>query len=166
MANPLKMLKLKTYAFQFIQELKIDAPPNRVWDSLLNVGGWFKFDTNAPSFGRKLELHPGGRFFNEMPDGSMALHAIVTYVEPGKLLRLNGQMGMTHVPVNSVFIFELNDRKGGGTLLRFCQRSFGYMDKDVAKRMKSGWGKLLPNLKALAESRGPRGRKAPKLLKV
>ncbi|MBC8107233.1 MAG: SRPBCC domain-containing protein [Anaerolineae bacterium] len=153
MANPLKMLKLKPTSFQFIQELKINAPTKRVWDSLIDVRGWFKFDPTAKNTDRKLELWPGGRFHNESPDGTQSLYAIVTHIEPGKLLRLHGQMGNTHLPMDGVFIFELQERKPAGTLLRFCQRTFGLLDADVAKKMKGGWGKLLPQIKEMAEKK-------------
>ena len=37
MANPLKLLKLKPKGFQFIKELPIQASPEKVWSSLINV---------------------------------------------------------------------------------------------------------------------------------
>ena len=153
MANPLKMLKLKPTSFQFIQELKIDAPPKRVWNSLIKVDGWFKFDPSVKNKRRKLELFAGGRFYNEGADGSQALHAIVTYIEPGKLLRMQGQMGNTHLPMDGVFIFELQERGSSGTLLRFCQRTVGLLDAEVQKKMAGGWGKLLPQIKQMAEKK-------------
>ncbi|CAN5679395.1 hypothetical protein BH09PLA1_BH09PLA1_22390 [soil metagenome] len=154
MANPLKMLKLKPMGFQFIQELKIDAKPGKVWKSLIKVDGWFKFDPTMKNKGRKLELWPGGRFYNEGADGTQALHAIVTHIEPGKLLRLSGQMGNTHLPMDGVFIFELQERKPSGTLLRFCQRTFGFLDPEIQMKMAGGWGKLLPQIKQMAERKG------------
>lgn len=153
MANPLKMLKLKPTSFQFIQELKIDAPPKRVWESLLDVRGWFTFNPAMSNKGRKLELWSGGRFYNVLPDGTEMLYALVTHIERGKLLRLRGQMGNTHLPMDGVFIFELQPRGSSGTLLRFCQRTIGFLDSDVKKKMAGGWGKLLPQLKAIAEKK-------------
>jgi uncharacterized protein YndB with AHSA1/START domain len=157
MANRLKMLKLKPTHFQFIQELKIEAPPQRVWATLLDVGNWFRFDTGAMSSSGKLELWPGGRFYVERQDGSASLHAIVTHIEPEKLLRMSGPMGLSHLPAHHVFIFELEAR-AKGTLLRLCQRSFGYMDATVGKRYGQGWRQLLSQLKTLAESKATRSR--------
>jgi len=152
-ANPLKMLKLKPTGFQFIQELKVNASAKRTWDALLKVEGWFTFNSSMSNKGRKLEVWPGGRFFNTLPDGTQMYYGIVTHIEPGKLLRLNGPMGNTHMPVESVYIFEIQERGANASLLRFCQRTYGYIDKDLSKRMKNGWGKLLPQLVALAERR-------------
>ena len=97
-ANPLKMLKLKPTGFQFIQELKVNASAKRTWDALLKVEGWFTFNSSMSNKGRKLEVWPGGRFFNTLPDGTQMYYGIVTHIEPGKLLRLNGPMGNTHMP--------------------------------------------------------------------
>ena len=151
MANPLKMLKLKPAGFQFIQELKVEAPPKRLWESLLDVRGWFTFGPPSQNKGRNLEVWPGGRFYHVLSDGTQMYYGIVTHIEPGKLLRLSGPMGNTHMPLESVYIFEIQPRGTNGSLLRFGQRTYGYIDKDLAKRMKGGWGKLLPQLVALAE---------------
>ena len=160
MANPLKMLKLKPTHFQFIQELPIDAPPKRVWASLLDIANWFGFDGSGAPAGvkRKLDARVGGHFVAEFPDGTVSLYTTITHMEPGKLLRMAGPMGMSHVPTNNVFIFELQPRGKNGTLLRFCQRTFGYLTPGVGKDYQGGWNQLLPKIKALAEGGG---RKSP-----
>jgi uncharacterized protein YndB with AHSA1/START domain len=149
MPEPVKLRKLKAGGFQFIQEIRINATPQRSWKALLDIGRWFKFDP-AQKPATKLEPWVGGRFFREEPDGESALHATVTYFLPNKLLRLAGPMGMSHLPVNNVFIFELQPN-AKGTLLKLCQRSFGFMDPDLKKRYTGGWKKLLPHHKQLAE---------------
>ena len=154
MANPLKLLKLKTQGFQFIQEIPIDAPPAKVWKALLNVGVWFRFDN--PELGHpnmKIEPHIGGRFMSEAKDESR-LFGFVAHIEPNKLLRINGPMGMTHLPVSNVMIFQLDPMAGGKkTLLRFCQRAHGMMTPNMAKNYQGGWKQLFPRLKKLAEKK-------------
>jgi uncharacterized protein YndB with AHSA1/START domain len=153
-ANRLKLLKLKPQGFQFIQELPVDAPPSRVWEALLDVRGWWRFyEGHRPEI--TLEPWPGGRFFGESSENDVtaqSLHGTVTYIEPNKLLRIGGQMGLTHLPVMHALIWELEPRNDGrATLLRFAQRTFGFIDADVKKRYQSGWKILLPQLKAHAE---------------
>ena len=150
-ANPLKMLKLKPVSYQFIQEIPIDAPPKKVWKTILNISKWFNF---GPDDQQKhtLEAWPGGRWFAEMSDGSQDLHGIVTRIEPNRLLRLSGPIGQSHVPVHNVAIFELQPKKDGKTtLLRLGHRSFGFNDAESSKRFAGGWGQLLPNIKKVAE---------------
>ena len=155
MPQPLKMLKLKPTHFQFIQEVKIDAPPKRVWQTILDVGGWFRFEETDTKSKRTLEPWVGGRFYGEDPaDGSTSLYTTITYLQPEKLLRMSGPMGMSHVPTNNVFIFELQpENDGKATLLRFCQRTFGYLTENVSKDYQGGWKQLFAQLKGLAEKK-------------
>jgi uncharacterized protein YndB with AHSA1/START domain len=152
MPNPVKLLKLKPTWFQFIQEVKIDAPPARAWKSLLDVERWWKYRMFEGKSQLKLEPWAGGRFHESNRDGVEALHCFVTYIEPNKLLRMTGQLGLSHLPVNHVFIFELQP-SGKGTILRFCQRSHGLMTADVEKGFKGGWPTLFKELKKLAEGK-------------
>lgn len=151
MANPLKMLKLRADGFQFIQEVPIDAPPAKVWKSILDVSGWWGFGPAAQRPTVTLEPRAGGQWISRSRDGVEGLHATITYMEPGKLLRMQGQMGLTHLPVTSVMIFELQPR-GKGTLLRMAQRTYGFMDPGVKKRYQGGWKQILPQLKQFAET--------------
>src|SRR5215212_351547 len=153
MANPLKMLKLKAHGFQFIQELSIDAPPAAVWKALLNARVWFRFRELPDHPPMTLEPRVGGMMIAQGEKLAM-YHGMVAHLEPGKLLRINGPMGMTHLPVMNAMIWELQPAKGGrGTKLRFCHRSFGYMRIETKRNFQGGWKKLLPQIRALAEKR-------------
>ena len=152
MPDPVKLLTLKPEWFQFIQEVKIDAPPAKAWKSLMDVERWWKFRMFDGKSRLKLEPWAGGRFHEAGPNGIEALHCFVTYIEPGKLLRMNGPLGMSHLPVNHVFIFELQP-SGTGTVLRFCQRSHGLMTPKVKQSFQGGWPALFKELKKLAEGK-------------
>lgn len=154
MANPLKELPLAPLGFQRIQELPIDAPPARVWETLINPNNWFGFEPDKANWPKcSLELKPGGLWTMQGPDGAAFLMGTVTHIEPHKLLRFSGSMGMTHLPCINVFIYELQPQHDGkGTLLRVGQRTFGYIDADVETRTAAGWGQLMQNLKVAAEA--------------
>ena len=161
MANPLKMLKLKPTGFQFMHEVPIDAPPSAVWKALLDVGAWFRFD-DSPEFPKmKLDPRIGGLLTSSNPDGSVQWYSgMVGHIEREKLLRINGPMGMTHLPVMNTMIWELVPQKGGkATKLRFCQRTFGYITADIKKNFQGGWKQLWPQLKELAEGAKSRKRR-------
>jgi uncharacterized protein YndB with AHSA1/START domain len=153
MANPLELLPLKTNGFQFIHEIAIHASPKKSWSALSDIGNWFGFDPDRSKWARhKLDFKVGAQWIVEFPSGASALFGTVTYMEPGKLVRIYGQFGLTHLPVVNTVIFEIQERDGGNsTLLRVCFRSSGFMTDDVEKRINEVWGKLLPNIKALAE---------------
>ena len=161
MANPLKMLKLKPTGFQFIHEIKIDAPPAKVWKAVLDVGTWFRFD-QVPDFPEmKLDPRIGGLLTSSNGDGSVQMYSgMVTHIEREKLLRINGPMGASHLPLMSAMIWELTPRDGGkGTTMRFCHRAFGYITADLKKNYQGGWKQLWPQLKGLAEGKSSRKRK-------
>ena len=153
MANPLKELPLQNVSFQRIQETSIDAPPAKVWAALVKPNNWFGFDADRATWPKStLDLKPGGSWVMEGKDGMASLMGTVTHIEPGKLLRFSGQMGMTHVPCLCVFIFELQPKNDGkGTLLRVGQRVSGYMDPEAEKRSEGGWQQLMGNLKKASE---------------
>jgi uncharacterized protein YndB with AHSA1/START domain len=84
-------------------------------------------------------------------------NGMVAYIEREKLLRINGPMGATHLPVMTAMIWELKPRSGGkATTLRFCHRTFGFITPDLKKNYQGGWKQLWPKLKELAESKGKR----------
>jgi uncharacterized protein YndB with AHSA1/START domain len=154
MANPLKELPLKLQTFQTIQEVLIAAPPEKVWKAVTNPSTWFGFDADKSNWPKStLELQPNGRWFMENKDGGFQFLGNVVHVEPGKLLRIHGPIAQTHVPVMHATIFELQPQKDGkSTLLRFGQRTMGYLSEDIQKGMNEGWNKLFGQLKAAAES--------------
>ncbi len=155
MANPLQMLNLEVKAFQHIEEIAVDASPKKVWDALLSPEEWFGFDPDKKKWPKtSLKAKPGEPFKVKFPNGTSMVHGTVTYVEPGKLLRLSGQFGLTHLAVNCVFIFELQPQEDGAkTLLRLGRRVFGYIDDTVEERTKGGWKHMLGQIKTAAEAK-------------
>jgi uncharacterized protein YndB with AHSA1/START domain len=151
MANPLQMLKLKPQGIQFIQETPISAPPKKVWAVLKKPSDWFYFDANRKSK-HTLDVRAGGHWTSVNQDKSENYFGTVVHFEPGKLLRICGQMGLTHLPVTSVAIFELQPGKDGkSTVLRVGMRMFGFLDADVKTRYEGAWQMLAGQLKAFAE---------------
>lgn len=153
MANPLKELPLQPIGFQRIQEVHILAAPKKVWAALAEVGKWFVFNPDPATHPKQtIEMKAGGQWIVLHKDGGSSLSATVTHIEPEKLLRLSGPMGMSHLPVMNAFIFELQPKaQGKETLLRMAQRTFGFIDPELEGRYGGAFGMLLNNIKALAE---------------
>ena len=150
MANPLKMLKLKPTGFQFIHETPIKAPPQKVWNTLIHPETWFFFENEDPGK-QSFDPSAGGRWIVEN-EGIASFMGTVTHVETGKLLRLSGPMGLSHLPVSNVFVYELQPGKDGkSTLLRTGQRTFGFLTPSVKKDYSGGWKQLMAKVKAVAE---------------
>ena len=152
MANPLQLLPLAMTGFQFIQEAAITAAPAKVWSTVTNPNTWFYFNPDPATRPKHtFELRAGGQWISESTNGNAALMATVLLIEPGKLLRLSGPIGLSHLPLATVVIFDLTPQ-GTGTLLKVAMRSCGYMDADVEKRYTGAWQRLLAQIKSAAEA--------------
>jgi uncharacterized protein YndB with AHSA1/START domain len=153
MANPLTMLDLKADGFQMIQETHIEASPAKVWKKLIDFGAWFRLYAEPKDRPKDtFEAWPGGKWTTEHLNGTLEFNGVVTRIEPEKLLRLGGPLGMSHLPVQTVWIFELQaEKEGKATLLRVGQRTYGLIDAEAKQRYTGGWGRILPQLKKLVE---------------
>jgi uncharacterized protein YndB with AHSA1/START domain len=156
MANPLQMLKLEMRAYQHIEEIEVNAAPDRVWKTLVKPSEWFGFDPDKSKWPKSsLKAAPGGLFTVTFGDGTTMLHGTVTYIEPGKLMRISGPFGLTHLAVNNTVIFELQPHGDGKkTLLRMGRRTFGYVDDTVEERARNGSKRMLGMIKEAAEASG------------
>jgi uncharacterized protein YndB with AHSA1/START domain len=153
MANPLKMLKLKPSGFQFLHETPLHETPAKVWKTLINPTSWFGFTpVGEKNHKQSFTLAPGGLWTVTNPDGNSMLIATVTYIEPGKLLRLSGPMGLAHLPVINAFIFELVPTDNGKTtLFRTAHRCYGSITADIKGNYTGAWKHLLAKFKYAAE---------------
>jgi uncharacterized protein YndB with AHSA1/START domain len=153
MANPLKMLKLKPAGFQLLNETPLKAPPAKVWKIITNPTSWFGFTpVGEPNNKQSFKLAPGGTWTVTNKDGVQMLLATVTHIEPGKLLRLSGPIGLAHLAISNAIIFELVPQNDGKTtLLRSAHRSFGFITSDIKGNYTGAWKHLLAKLKYAAE---------------
>ena len=127
--------------YEIAQEVVIDAPSSKVWTALTtDIGKWWAFRLVDGEV--SLDAQLGGHFVEKAADGSGALWGVVTQVKAGTLLRLEGQLGMTDMPVKSHYTYEL-EGKGDGTLLKLTHYCFGQLSADSGKDHNEGWKALL-----------------------
>jgi uncharacterized protein YndB with AHSA1/START domain len=135
-----------------VQRHSIAAPPERVFSALTaEIGRWWthRFRTDGV-VGFEPEL--GGRFF-EAWSGGGALYAEVTYLDPPRMLRLAGPMGMEGAVI-STMVFELTAEEHGTSLL-LTHDILGALSAETAEDYEAGWKALLgQTLKAYAEGQG------------
>lgn len=125
------------------QELVIHAEPHQVFEALTTgVDAWWAKGFASPNSTFHLEPVAGGRFYEDFGQGrGDALFATVTYLEPGKKLRLMGQMGMSG-PVMGTIAFDLLPERNG-TRLKLTHRAMGAVDDDDRETYTHGWQELL-----------------------
>ena len=73
----------------------IAAAPDRVYQSLLGIADWWnpEHTYSGKSANLRLDAKPGGCFCETLPNGGGIEHAVVVYVDPGRVLRLRGALG-------------------------------------------------------------------------
>jgi len=78
------------------QEATIDSPPDKVYRALANeVGRWWnpEHTYSGDAANLSIDARPGGCFCEKLADGGGVEHLVVSYVSPGKVLRMRGALG-------------------------------------------------------------------------
>jgi uncharacterized protein YndB with AHSA1/START domain len=120
-------------ADSIVLSYEIEAGPARIFDALTKeIGSWW---THSFKKGKSVKLEPrvGGRFYEEWGDGTGALYAHVTYIEPPVKLRLMGPMGMSGAVASCM----------EKTRLTLTHDILGTIPRDEVESYRSGWKELL-----------------------
>jgi DNA-binding transcriptional ArsR family regulator len=138
--------------FEIAQEVRIEAPVQKVWASLTNrMNDWWVHRILEEST-VSLDARLGGAFKEEGKDGSGAVWGTIIELVPNVTLRLDGPLGMRAGPVKSVYTYEL-EAADGGTLLKLHHEAFGKIAEETADMYNEGWRVLLQDkLKPLVEA--------------
>jgi DNA-binding transcriptional ArsR family regulator/uncharacterized protein YndB with AHSA1/START domain len=127
--------------FEINQEIKLDAPPQRVWAALTaEIGSWWAYRVGEEGSTVQLDARLGGTFEERWGDGEGAIWGEVVDIRKGKRLRLRGCLGMTGAGVND-YTYEL-EPSGDGTLLKLTHHALGFDDKETESGYKEGWDGL------------------------
>ena len=138
-------------SFDLRAEVRIDAPVEVVWRSLVeDVGAWWPHSFSEQP---RISMEPwvGGRFMEEWDEGS-ALYALVTHMVTGARLTVSGPMGMRGAR-QYVKTYELA-ADGDGTVVTTTASMLGDIDDELREGYRTGGEELLQALKAHAEGRG------------
>ena len=136
-------------SFTIEQDVVIDAPRDRVWASLVDVGGWWCHHETDQHGELVLEPEIGGRFYERFGGDDGALWGTVIWMKKPEVLRLSGPVGMD-LPAHNVYEYAL-EAKGKTTVLHFTHRCVGLIDPEYPKAYGGGWATLWTHLKAFAE---------------
>ena len=128
-------------------EVRIDAAPDVVWRALTEqVGSWWPYRFNDDSVSVVLEPVVGGRFYEAFDEnGAGALYATVTYLEPRRMLRVSGSMGLRGA-ASYVKIYEL-EPAGDGTIVRTSASMMGAIPEETRAGYRTGNQEVLDALR-------------------
>jgi uncharacterized protein YndB with AHSA1/START domain len=136
---------------EFEAEVDIAASPEAVWEAItVGVGDWWPHSFEDHPIRIALEPSIGGRFYEQFNEsGAGALYATVTYLDPGRILRISGPMGMrTAATYVKTYRLEPSDR---GTTVRTSVSMLGAVTPETIEDYRVGGDGVLEALKAHLE---------------
>ncbi|MGO1071693.1 SRPBCC family protein [Lysobacter sp. CA199] len=124
--------------FTIENEQVMPVDPATAWKALVeDVDRWWPKDHSWWGAASELSIDPraGGCFCEIGDDGKQqALHMTVSFVDPGKTLRLLGGLGpLQGMGVTGAMEFRLSPAKDGGTRIVLHYRAGGYTPDDLSK---------------------------------
>ena len=140
-------------SFSLTQEIRIDAPPEKVYDAILrDIDQWWAYRLGTADSVIRIEPRVGGRFYEDFGRDQGALWGTITYLKRPERIRFSGPLGMER-PVSSLYTYDLQPRRDG-TTLTLSHTCFGDLKPGWDKAHQSGWSELLGKfLKAWVEER-------------
>lgn len=112
----------------------VDA--DTAWKALVqDVDRWWPKDHSWWGQASKLSIDPrAGGCFCEIAGARQAQHMTVTFVDPGKTLRMIGGLGpLQGMGLSGALEFRLAPADGGGTRVTLFYRAGGYSPDDIGK---------------------------------
>ena len=102
-----------------------------------------------------IEAKPGGGFYEYFDaEGNGVKHAEVTIALPGKLLRMEGPLGLTGQAMHGVYSLEFSGKGTDSTKIAFSTNLSGQIDKNVGNIVEQVWRHfLISRFKPFVEGR-------------
>jgi DNA-binding transcriptional ArsR family regulator/uncharacterized protein YndB with AHSA1/START domain len=132
-------------------EIRIEADAGTVWRALTTeIGEWWPHRFRDDVGTVVLEPVVGGRFFERYDaDGGGALYATVTHVEPERILKVSGPMGLEGAALY-VKTYRI-EPDGDATIVRSSASMLGWLPEGTGGNYREGNAETLRILKAYVE---------------
>lgn len=120
--------------YSSVNVVTIAGDPQLVWENLTgDVSGWWDHSWSESPLKMYIEPSPGGGFYEIFDEeGHGVLHATVIAAIPGKLLRLDGPLGLAGRAIDVVTTYELK-ADGDSTVVTVTCNMSGNVDAELAK---------------------------------
>jgi uncharacterized protein YndB with AHSA1/START domain len=147
------------YGFTIKQELIIKTSPDSLYHAFTDIGRWWDSEHTYSGKAANLSLEPfaGGCFCEILANGGGVHHMTVLYVDPGKIIRLEGGLGpLQAMAVNGIMTVVFTKLQDG-TKLTVTYTVGGYTPGgllQIASAVDNVLGLQVTRLKKVAESHG------------
>ncbi|MEM7280361.1 MAG: SRPBCC domain-containing protein, partial [Pseudomonadota bacterium] len=108
--------------------VEVDVPRGETYRQFLRVGEWWNSDHTWFGDAKNMYIEPvAGGCFCEVDGGQSVLHMLVSFVRPGRTIRMLGGLGpLQEMGLQGVMTFQFDDIDGGGTRVTHEYRVTGY----------------------------------------
>jgi hypothetical protein len=131
--------------FSFEMHFSYPGDPVFVYDHLTgDISDWWDHSFSEKPYKLYIEARPGGGFyeiFDESGDG--ALHARVIYAERGKMLRMEGPLGLSGQALTLVCTYTLETSETNSTLLTLNVNGAGEFSDETPEIVRQVWEHFL-----------------------
>jgi len=131
--------------FNFELSFSYPGDPVFVYDHLTgDISDWWDHSFSEKPYKLFIEARPGGGFY-ELFDasGNGALHATVTYAERGKMLRMEGPLGLAGQALTLVCTYSLKASGEDRTLVTLNVNGAGEFAADTPDLVQQVWEHFL-----------------------
>lgn len=133
------------------KEIEIAAPPEIVFESVLEEMGPGGEMPDGTPFPMTIEPWPGGRWFRDLGNGAGHLWGHVQVIKPPRLLEICGPLFMSYPAIN--FVQYRLTPEGGGTRLTITHRAMGELEAEHREGVVVGWNHGLKRIAEIAARR-------------
>jgi uncharacterized protein YndB with AHSA1/START domain len=104
--------------FAFVIAVDLPGTPEAMYDALTgDISAWWDHSFSGDPVRLQIEPYPGGRFIEVIDDtGDGVVHATVTAAQRGKLLRMEGPLGLAGHAIHLVTTYTLTPTDAGSRL--------------------------------------------------
>ena len=112
----------------------VSVDPKTAWKAFVDVGQWWPADHTWWGDASRLSIsEKAGGCFCEINGAQQAWHMTVTFVDPGKLMRMTGGLGpLQGMGLDGALEWRFVEEKGG-TRITLWYRAGGYAPDDLGK---------------------------------
>ena len=132
-------IQVKGFVFQIEQDLP--GAPEIIYDAITgDISGWWDHTFSQKPVKFYIEPKPGGGFYEIFDDtGDGVLHAKVTAAQRGKLLRMDGPLGLAGKAFHMVTTYTFESSAADSTTLKVDVHMSGEIDLQTAQVVEKVW---------------------------
>ncbi len=137
--TPSKQLDYRTFSFQ--KRVTLPGHPEAIYDAITgDVSPWWDHTFAEKPLKLYIEAKPGGGFYEIFDEeGNGVKHASVIYADRGKLLRMDGPLGLSGKAVQIVSSYTFRPVGSDSTFLQLDVHGAGELTEDLPGIVEKVW---------------------------